>query len=105
MFIDLDSTEPREVFPGFRGRFLHSATMTFVQWEIDAGVSLPEHSHVHEQVARILDGEFELTIGDATQRLTRGMMAVIPSGVAHSGRALSACRILDVFHPIREDYR
>ena len=31
--------------------------------------------------------------------------AVIPGGTPHSGRALTACRALDVFSPVREDYR
>ena len=29
---------------------------------------------------------------------------MIPSNATHSGRAITACRILDVFYPLREDY-
>ena len=28
-----------------------------------------------------------------------------PGDIPHSGHARTACRIIDVFHPIREDYR
>ncbi len=95
----------KEPMPGFVGRFANGVTMTSVTWTIAAGSELPEHSHPHEQVAHVLDGEFELTIDDRTQRLGAGMVAVIPPNAVHSGRAVTRCRIIDVFHPVRDDYR
>ena len=102
---ELDGIEEREPMPGFRGRFIHSAAMTFAYWSIDDGATLPEHSHPQEQVAHGLEGEFELTVDGETTVLRPGDILVIPSNVVHSGRAITACRILDVFHPVREDYR
>jgi quercetin dioxygenase-like cupin family protein len=95
----------REIFPGFIGRVTHSAAMTFVRWRITAGATLPVHSHPHEQVVHMLDGKFELTIDGITRVLEPGDVAVIPSNAVHAGRAVTECRILDAFHPIREDYR
>ena len=91
--------------PGFVGRFLHTESMTLAWWDVEAGSTLPEHRHPQEQVAHVLEGVFELTVDGATERLEPGRIAVIPSNVPHSGRALTACRILDVFQPVREDYR
>jgi len=54
---------------------------------------------------QVNDGEFELTIDDRTQRLGPGMVAFIPPNAVHSGRAVTRCRIIDVFHPVRDDYR
>lgn len=104
-FVHLADLPLREIFPGFKGQFVHSAQMTFVHWTIEAGATLPEHAHPHEQVVNMLAGEFELTIDGVTRRLAPGSVAIIPSHARHSGRALTACRILDVFHPVREDYR
>ena len=95
----------REPMEGFVGRFSTGSTMTSVNWTIAAGATLPEHAHLHEQVSHVLAGEFELTIGGETQRLGPGMVAVVPPNVTHSGRALTECRIIDVFHPVRDDYR
>jgi quercetin dioxygenase-like cupin family protein len=95
----------REVFPGHVGRFVHSERMTFAFWRISQGAQLPEHSHPHEQVAHVLRGEYELTIDGITRRCVPGMVAVIPSGAKHSGQAITDCEILDVFAPVREDYR
>jgi quercetin dioxygenase-like cupin family protein len=104
-FEELDKLEWRERFAGFKGRFVHSATMSFVHWQIEAGAVLPEHSHPHEQVAHVVAGEFELTIDDETHVLRAGCVGVIPGGARHSGRALTDCFIIDAFHPVREDYR
>jgi quercetin dioxygenase-like cupin family protein len=104
-FVNLDEVELREPMAGFKVHFVHSEHMTFAHWLIDAGAALPAHAHPHEQVAVVHSGEFELTIGGETQVITPGSTAIIPGNAVHSGRALTACRITDVFYPIREDYR
>jgi quercetin dioxygenase-like cupin family protein len=104
-FIQLNDSPVREIFPGFRGHFVHSANMTFVHWTVLAGSALPPHSHPHEQVVHMIEGEFELTIDRETRRLGPGSVAIIPSNATHSGRAITECRIIDAFYPIREDYR
>jgi len=38
-------------------------------------------------------------------QLTTGQVFVIPPDARHSGRALTACRVLDAFAPVREDYK
>ncbi len=52
-----------------------------------------------------MEGSFELTVAGETQVLEPGSVAVIPGNAPHSGKALTECRILDVFQPPRDDYR
>jgi quercetin dioxygenase-like cupin family protein len=104
-FLILSETPSREIFPGFKVRFVHSEKMTFAHWTIEAGALLPQHSHPHEQVVNVLEGEFELTIDGETRRLGPGSVGIIPSNAIHSGKAITNCRIIDAFYPIREDYR
>lgn len=103
--VDLKDIAEKEIVPGFHARFVHSQNMTFAYWRIEAGAALPNHSHAHEQVANVSEGEFELTIDGVATILKPGQVAVIPGGVAHCGRAVTACKIIDVFYPVREDYR
>jgi quercetin dioxygenase-like cupin family protein len=98
---DLPENSP---FPGWRGKFISSAGMTFVYWDVSAGTVLPGHSHPHEQVAHIFEGEFEFIVDGVTQRLGPGSVSIVPPHAVHSGRAITDCRILDVFCPVREDY-
>ena len=104
-FLDLAECDVNEPFPGFKGRFVHSEHMTFVHWDITAGATLPDHAHPHEQVVNMLEGRFELTILGETRTLGPASVAVIPANARHSGKAIRACRIIDVFYPVREDYQ
>ncbi|HEV3045653.1 MAG TPA: cupin domain-containing protein [Roseiarcus sp.] len=96
--------EPTTVLPGLHARFLHSGAMSFVHWTMEAGAPFPRHAHPHEQVVHLFEGELEVTVEGVTTVLKPGMVAVIPPDAIHHGRALTECRLLDVFHPRREDY-
>ena len=104
-FLELKDLVGKEIVPGYRARFIHSEHITLAYWEVDPGAELPEHSHPHEQIANVLEGKFELTVGGESKILEPGMIAVIPSQIPHSGKAITACRLLDSFYPVREDYR
>lgn len=104
-FLRLADIDKREIFPGCEVRFIHTQNMTFAHWELAPDAQIPDHSHPHEQVAHFFEGEFELTVAGETRHLGPGDVAVIPSNAPHSGRALTKCRILDVFYPVRDDYR
>ena len=104
-FVNLENIAGREIVPGFTARFVHSENMTFSYWQAKEGAVLPEHSHPHEQVANLIAGKFEMTVAGETRIIEPGMVAVIPPEAKHSGRALTDCFIIDVFYPIRDDYR
>ena len=103
--IALSDLPTREIFPGFRARVVHSERTSQSWVEIDAGAPFAEHHHPHEQVVNVLEGELELVVDGAVHRLVPGQVFVIPPNVKHHGRAITTCRVLDVFSPVREDYR
>lgn len=104
-FINISNIEPRETFPGFKGRFFHSASMTIAHWEIKAGASAPVHTHIHEQTVDVIRGRLEMQVGDETVILEPGMGAIIPSMVPHGAKAVTDCFVIDTFCPVREDYK
>ncbi len=103
--IDLDTLTEQELFPGYRGRFVHSDNMTLAYWDVIAGAVAPEHSHPHEQVLTVLEGQFELNVDGKVMEVTPRTPVILPSNVPHGGIALTKCRLLDIFHPVREDFR
>lgn len=104
-FYSFETESEREIYPGFRAKFLHSERMTMGSWEIEAGMELPEHVHEHEQISLLLDGEIEFTMAGETRMLQAGDVVITPSNVVHSGKAITDCKVIDVFSPVREDYR
>ncbi len=104
-FVKLETLAEMEPVPGFRGRAVHGAAMTIVRWEIEAGALMPEHAHPHEQIVCLIDGELELTVGGESQTMTPGTFAVVAPDTPHSGRAVTSCRVVDCFHPVRDDMR
>jgi quercetin dioxygenase-like cupin family protein len=76
----INDVEEQELIAGTRVRFVHSDRMTVAYWHFDPDTHLPEHSHPHDQICNVIEGEFELTVD-------------------------TACKIIDVFSPVREDYR
>lgn len=104
-FIDLSQQEEKELVPGFHVKFVHTNNMTFAYWWIEAGAVLPDHSHHHEQVVNLIEGELELSLDGEVRKLSPGQVVIIPPNAAHSGKAVTPCRVIDVFHPVREDYK
>ena len=102
---ELRLIEEREIIPKCHVRFIHSDNVTLSYWNLEQGAVLPSHSHPHEQVCNVIKGRMDLTLGDETLHLTQGMVVVIPPNVPHSAKAHEPCYVIDVFYPIREDYR
>ena len=106
-FFDLDRQPSREIFAGVRitTAWGEHIMLSFVQFE-RGGAVVPEHRHPHEQMGMGLEGEFELVIDGEARIIRAGDSYWIPSGVLHSARSLDApARALDIFHPVRDEYR
>ncbi|MEZ4554980.1 MAG: cupin domain-containing protein [Caldilineaceae bacterium] len=65
----------------------------------------PRTGHPHEQGGIVVEGEMELTIGDETRLLKVGDMYIAPGGVEHSVVAGPDSCTLDIFSPVREEYK
>ena len=76
--------------------------VSFARYE--PGAEAPLHAHEEEQVFVVVDGEFDVTLGEETRRLRVGEAAVIPAWVPHRVRASDAgpATQIDVFCPPRE---
>jgi quercetin dioxygenase-like cupin family protein len=103
-FVKLENITPKEVAPGFFGKFVHTANTTIAYWDIRQGSTIPVHSHVQEMTVNVISGELQLTIGNDTMVLEAGMVGVIPSNIPHTAMAITDCKVIDVFYPIRKDY-
>ncbi len=79
--------------------------MSFAHYDVTTGCSIHEHHHANEEVWVIIEGQFEVTIGEETQVAGPGAVAVVPPDVPHSVRVLQGGRAFVANHPIRTDLR
>ena len=95
------------VAPGVLGRPLFGRELMFNLLEFEPGAIVPLHDHPHEQFGLVLEGELIFVQEDGSERvLGPDAVYAIPGGMPHEGRAgEQGARVLDVFTPVREDYR
>jgi quercetin dioxygenase-like cupin family protein len=78
--------------------------MTFAHYDFKRGSSIHEHFHPQEEVYEVIDGELEMTIDGATQVVRAGLVAIVPSNVCHSVKALTDGRAIIVDYPLRREF-
>ena len=73
---------------------------------IDPGLPTPPHSHPHEQIGFLQEGEGDLYIGDEKIHIKSQCTFVAPSGVPHNFDATGdkPAVLIECFAPPREDY-
>ncbi len=105
-FYDVKTRSIKTIVPGIHARTFWGENLTLAVVDLEANAVLPTHNHPHEQGGYLLEGEFELTIGDETRTIQAGDLYVIPGGVNHTVKVGSKpTRVLDIFSPVREDFK
>jgi quercetin dioxygenase-like cupin family protein len=105
-FYTPDEASRHDIFPGVEIRTVAGDRLMLSVVEFAPNSVVQPHSHPHEQMGLLLEGELTFVVGDQRRTLKAGEMWRIPGGVVHSVYAGDqAARALDVFHPVRADYR
>lgn len=107
--LQLETVEGENFRPGFERWIIHTDGLMAVVLDITNGPWKepdPPHSHPHEQVACVAEGEvLFICEGLAPARLVAGDMYAIPPNIPHAIQLLSkTARLVDCFTPIREDF-
>lgn len=94
------------IFPGVHIRTSACDRMMLSVVDLEPHAVVAEHHHPHEQVGMVLEGRAIFTIGGEEKTLQAGDLYRIPGNVPHKVVALGEkVRALDIFNPVREDYR
>jgi len=83
---------------------IHSDTMTIARIELKQGASVPEHSHLNEQVSMVERGAVKFVLAGVQTIVKPGDILRIPPNVPHSAEALEDSIAVDLFSPRREDW-
>jgi quercetin dioxygenase-like cupin family protein len=97
-----------EIKPGRKRRILHTNQLMMVAIDFADGPSAvpdPPHTHPHEQVTYVAQGEVLFFIGEESVRLAAGDMVAVPPDLPHRIQLLTpTVRLIDTFTPIRQDF-
>ena len=105
-FVRLDAVRAFELADGVTGQplFGEGAMLNLIRFE--PGAVVPLHSHPHEQLGIVLEGMQALVVDGVAHELGPMEAYVLPGGVEHSAYCgPDGALVLDVFTPVREDYR
>ncbi|WP_289061615.1 cupin domain-containing protein [uncultured Zobellia sp.] len=103
--MNLSTIPSKEIMPGYHGKLVHSENMSIAFWTAQEGAVVPEHSHMNEQIMHVQEGRFEFTLDGNTKIYEANDIVIIPPHSPHSGKALTSCKLIDVFSPAREEYK
>jgi quercetin dioxygenase-like cupin family protein len=99
---------PEKINEGFSRRIVHLDNLMVVVCDFTNGPMRepdPPHSHSHEQITYVVQGELFLFLGEEKHHLSQGDIFLVPSDLPHCIQTISPnVRLLDCFSPIRKDF-
>lgn len=99
--------EPAVITPdGAARRVLsYGGSLMLVEFRFEAGAASWEHSHPHEQVGYVVEGEIDFCMaGHAPVRLGKGGSYYVPADIKHYVVTHATTVLLDAFTPLRDDF-
>ena len=104
-YIQTEGLNWEDVAPGMKRQFMgYDDEIMMVKVKFDKGGIGARHAHIHSQTTYVVDGAFEVSIGDEKKVLRGGDGFYIPPNVEHGAVCLEDGILIDVFSPIREDF-
>ena len=97
-----------EIKPGRTRRILHTDHLMMVAFDFADGPAVepdPSHTHPHEQVTYVAEGEVMFFIGEESCRIVPGDMVAVPPDLPHRIQLLTpTARLIDTFTPLRREF-
>ena len=105
-FEPLRDISPHALREGITARAVEGERMTMAVVDLEPNIAMPEHHHENEQLGFVIAGSMTMWIGAEQRELHPGDTYAIPSDVPHHVVVgPSGCTVVDVFAPVREDWK
>jgi quercetin dioxygenase-like cupin family protein len=101
----INEIKTKEIVTGITGKYYHADGLSIGWLDAKAGHSVPLHSHIHEQVSYVEEGEMLFIIEGEEFMLKAGMVITVAPNLKHGATAITDCKLIDVFNPVREEYK
>ncbi len=95
-----------DALAGIRRKTLVDGGRTqLVQFQLAKGAVIPLHQHPQEQTGWLVSGRLTMTIAGIEHPMGPGDAWTIPGDVEHGAKVLKDSVAIEVFSPVRPDYR
>lgn len=84
---------------------LRGEAMTLLEIRYAAGAGAPLHTHNHESIAYVVEGQVKSTVGSETFIMGPGDACRHPKGVRHSLEALQPSLVIEIKSPAPDLHR
>ena len=88
-----------------RKTLVYGDNMLLTEFTLSGGKTLPMHRHPQEQTGYLVSGHIILTIDGKPHDIKPGDSWSIPGNVDHGAQIMDDSVALEVFSPVREDYK
>ena len=83
----------------------HNDQLMLIRHYFEQGWVGARHSHPHHQLVYVVKGAIRVDVDGKVFDVHAGDSFVVDGDVEHQASALEQSEVLDVFTPVREDYR
>ncbi len=91
--------------PGITRKIMaYDGQIMMVRVHFSQGAVGTRHAHYHSQVSYVVNGKFEVSLGDDKQILTAGDSFYVEPDLDHGAICLEEGELIDVFSPHRADF-
>ncbi|MBV8949039.1 MAG: cupin domain-containing protein [Solirubrobacterales bacterium] len=105
-FVSFDRVRSFEMAEGVMAKALFGEGAMLNLVELEPGAVVAHHHHPHEQLGLMLRGSMTLNVDGAEHVLREMDGYTLPGDIEHGATAgPEGALVLDVFRPVREDYR
>jgi quercetin dioxygenase-like cupin family protein len=99
-----DDVAPEQITDHISRRYITGDDMTVARFALGKGGVVPRHAHDNEQISCVVSGRLEFRFDDRTVVVGPNEVMQIPGAVPHEVAVLEDAVVIDVFHPIRQDW-
>ncbi len=105
MIVHQADRRSREMQPGVQHTVLsYNDDLMLCEVSLERGTAVAPHAHPHVQAIYVVRGRLSLEREGRTDTLTAGESCALGPNESHGVTALEDTVVLDVFHPVREDF-
>jgi len=97
--------EEETLNPLISRRVIHTERMTVCRIRLKKGAVVPMHSHENEQITMLESGALRFIFDQEDKVIRAGETLAIPPHAPHRVEALEDSLAVDLFAPVREDWR